>query len=48
MDQSYFTVATAGDNGIEVSREAVKFTIVKPGESLLGVDEAETLVRAAQ
>ena len=48
MDQSYFTVATACDNGIEVSREAVKFTIVKPGESLLGADEAETLVGAAQ
>jgi hypothetical protein len=26
----------------------VKFTIVKPGESLLGADEAETLVEAAQ
>ena len=48
MDQSYFTVATGGDSGIEVSREAVKFTIVKPGESLLGADEAETLVGAAQ
>ena len=48
MDQSYFTVATDGDSGIEVSREAVKFTIVKPGESLLGADEAETLVGAAQ
>ena len=48
MDQSYFTVATDGDSGIEVSREAVKFTIVKPGESLLRADEAETLVWAAQ
>ena len=48
MDQSYFTVATDGYSGIEVSREAVKFTIVKPGESLLGADEAETLVGAAQ
>ena len=48
MDQSYFTVATDGDSGIEVSREAVKFTIVKPGESLLRADEAETLVGAAQ
>ena len=48
MDQSYFTVATDGGSGIEVSREAVKFTIVKPGESLLGADEAETLVGAAQ
>ena len=48
FEQSYFTVAKSGDNGIEVSREAVKFTIVKPGESLLGVDEAKTLVGAAQ
>ncbi|NDA18796.1 MAG: hypothetical protein EBZ11_05075 [Alphaproteobacteria bacterium] len=48
FDQSYFTVATSGDKGIEVSREAVKFTVVKPGESLLGADEAETLVGAAQ
>ena len=48
FEQSYFTVAKSGDNGIEVSREAVKFTIVKPGESLLGVNEAKTLVGAAQ
>ena len=48
MDQSYFTVAKAGDEGIEVSRKAVEFTIVKPGESLLRADEAETLVGAAQ
>ena len=48
MDQSYFTVAKAGDEGIAVSRQAVEFTIVKPGESLLRADEAETLVGAAQ
>ena len=48
MDQSYFTVAKAGDEGVEVSRKAVEFTIVKPGESLLRADEAETLVGAAQ
>ena len=48
FEQSYFTVAKSGDNGIEVSREAVKFTIVKPGESLLGVNEAKTLVGAVQ
>ena len=48
LDDSYFTIATSGDKGIEVNREAVKFTIVKPGESLLGADEAETLVEAAQ
>ena len=48
LDDSYFTIATSGDKGIEVNREVVKFTIVKPGESLLGVDEAETLVEAAQ
>ena len=48
LEDSYFTIATSGDKGIEVNREAVKFTIVKPGESLLGADEAETLVEAAQ
>ena len=48
LEDSYFTIATSGDKGIEVNREAVKFTIVKPGESLLGADEAETLVKAAQ
>jgi fumarate reductase flavoprotein subunit len=48
LEDSYFTIAKSGDKGIEVNREAVKFTIVKPGESLLGADEAETLVEAAQ
>ncbi len=48
FDESYFTLATADDAGISVSRAPVKFTIVKPGETLLREDEAETLVGAAQ
>jgi fumarate reductase flavoprotein subunit len=35
LQDSYFTVATAGDGKITVSREAVEFSIVKPGESLI-------------
>jgi len=48
FDKSYFTLATADDGGISVSRAPVQFTIVKPGETLLREDEAETLVGAAQ
>ncbi|MEE9313608.1 MAG: FAD-binding protein [Rhizobiaceae bacterium] len=40
MEESYYTVAQSGN----VTREAVQFTIVKPGETLLGDDEPETLV----
>ena len=48
MEDSYFTVAKSVNGSLDVSREAVKFTIVKPGETLLRPDEAETLVEAAQ
>ena len=48
MQDSYFTVATGRDKGISVARAPVQFTIVKPGETLLGADEAETLVGAAE
>ncbi len=43
LSQSYFTVAAcASDGALEVTRQPVEFTIVKPGETLL--DEAsETL-----
>ena len=40
MDDSYFTLVQRG----KITREAVQFTIVKPGETLLNDDEAETLV----
>ena len=48
MADSYFTLATASDKAILVTRAPVQFTIVKPGETLLGEDEAETLVEVAQ
>jgi fumarate reductase flavoprotein subunit len=48
MQESYFTLATGHGEAISVSCAPVQFTIVKPGETLLGDDEAETLVEAAQ
>ncbi|MEK9717551.1 MAG: FAD-binding protein, partial [Candidatus Puniceispirillum sp.] len=47
MEESYFTVAREKDGAIDVSREPVRFTIVKPGETLLRPDEAESLVGVA-
>ncbi|MGR3344913.1 MAG: L-aspartate oxidase [Paracoccaceae bacterium] len=46
MESSYFTVARKDGNLVSVSREDVQFTIVKPGESVLGEHEPETLVGA--
>ena len=48
MQDSYFTLATGSYKNISVARAPVQFTIVKPGETLLGADEAETLVGAAE
>ena len=48
MQDSYFTLATGSDKNISVARAPVQFTIVKPGETLLGTEEAETLVGAAE
>ena len=48
MQDSYFTLATGSDKNISVARAPVQFSIVKPGETLLGADEAETLVGAAE
>ncbi|MGI9379342.1 MAG: L-aspartate oxidase [Methyloligellaceae bacterium] len=43
MEDSYFTVVRQDNQGdLNVSREAVQFTIVKPGETLLD-DDTETL-----
>ena len=39
MESSYFTVARQQDNELRVSREAVDFSIVKPGETVLENDE---------
>ncbi|MES0862524.1 FAD-binding protein [Ruegeria sp. SCPT10] len=44
MEGSTFTVAKQIDGAVEVSQEAVQFTIVKPGETILPKGEPETLV----
>jgi len=41
---SYFTVARKSGDSVEVTREDVAFTIVKPGETVLREGEPETLV----
>ena len=46
MEDSYFTVARKADETLSVSREPVKFTIVRPGETILPEGEPETLVGA--
>ena len=46
LEESYFTVARGSGNGVEVSREPVAFTIVRPGETVLPEGEPETLVAA--
>lgn len=44
LESSYFTVARKGDDDkLDVSREPVDFSIVRPGETLLSEDEPETL-----
>ena len=46
MEDSDFTVVCLKDSRVEVSREAVEFTIVRPGETVLPKDAPETLVAA--
>lgn len=46
LETSYFTVARRVDGQLEVSREPVLFTIVRPGETILPAGEPETLVAA--
>ncbi|WP_299784968.1 FAD-binding protein [uncultured Marivita sp.] len=46
MEDSYFTVAQQKGDTVEVSREDVQFTIVRPGETVLPEGEPETLVAA--
>ena len=48
MEDSYFTVARSVNGKVNVSREPVEFTIVKPGETLLRPDEEENLVKVAE
>ncbi|MEM1152480.1 MAG: succinate dehydrogenase/fumarate reductase flavoprotein subunit, partial [Pseudomonadota bacterium] len=46
MEDSDFTVAQQGGDTVNVTREPVQFTIVRPGETILPDDEPETLVAA--
>ncbi|WP_299770836.1 FAD-binding protein [uncultured Tateyamaria sp.] len=46
LENSDFTVATQDGEGVKVTREPVKFTIVRPGETILPDGEPETLVAA--
>jgi len=46
MDDSYFTVVRQLGDKLDVTREEVAFTIVKPGETVLPEGAPETLVAA--
>ncbi len=46
MESSYFTVARQKGDELNVAREQVEFTIVKPGETLLKDNEAESMLEA--
>ena len=46
MEDSDFTVAEQSGDTIQVTREPVQFTIVRPGETILPADAPETLVAA--
>ncbi|MCK0149272.1 FAD-binding protein [Marivita sp. S6314] len=46
MEDSYFTVARQVGGAVDVGREDVAFTIVRPGETVLPEGEPETLVAA--
>lgn len=46
MEDSYFTVAQQKGDMVEVGREDVQFTVVRPGETVLPDGEPETLVAA--
>ncbi len=46
MEHSYFTVARRSGDDLNVTRENVQFTVVRPGETILPEGEPETLVEA--
>ncbi|WP_295317381.1 FAD-binding protein [Roseobacter sp.] len=46
LTDSYFTIARMQGDRLEVGREDVRFTIVRPGETILPDGEPETLVAA--
>lgn len=48
LEGSYFTQACMRGEELCLSREPVEFTIVRPGQSILSIEEPDTLVRAAE
>ena len=44
LEESYFTRVQQKDGHLQVTRQSVDFTIVKPGDTILADDEPETLV----
>lgn len=46
MEDSYFTVARMAGDRLDVSRQPVAFTVIRPGETVLPEGEPETLVAA--
>lgn len=46
MEDSYFTVVRRNGDTLDTTREPVRFTIVRPGETVLPEGEPETLVAA--
>jgi fumarate reductase flavoprotein subunit len=47
LEESFFTVARPRGDAVEVTREPVRFTIVRPGETILPEGEPATLVETA-
>jgi len=47
MEESYYTVARQEGDAVTVRREDVRFTIVRPGQTVLPAGEPETLVASA-
>ena len=48
LDSSYFTTARLAGGEVQVEREPVAFSIVKPGETILRAGEPVSLVEAAE
>jgi fumarate reductase flavoprotein subunit len=48
LETSYFTLARKRGEELRLSREAVRFSIVRPGQTILSTAEPDTLVRAAE
>ena len=48
LETSYFTLARRGGEELQLTREPVQFTIVRPGQTILSTEEPDTLVRATE